>query len=161
MQLSRWGLGLGPSKAFRFIRKTNKHNWKVIRRDLFYLLDYVTRRSEKSRFKKKMVRRQIGKKFRRTFVCQILNIYNYGVIWFHQNIVTCKYYSSSENCSILWSISPCLFFFLPPAYAVEVMFSSRLCVCVCVCVSVCLGYNFWTSWHRNFIFGMMVHLDHI
>ena len=30
---------------------------------------------------------------------------------------------------------------LPPAYAVEVMFSSCLCVCVCVCVcvSVCLS----------------------
>ena len=27
--------------------------------------------------------------------------------------------------------------FLPPAYAIEVMFSS--CVCVCVCVSVCLS----------------------
>ena len=32
-------------------------------------------------------------------------------------------------------------FMLPPAYAVEVMFSSCLCVCVCVCVclSVCLS----------------------
>ena len=29
---------------------------------------------------------------------------------------------------------------LPPAYAIEVMFSSFLCVCVCVCAS--LGYNF-------------------
>ena len=30
-----------------------------------------------------------------------------------------------------------LSFFSPPAYAVEVMFSS--CLCVCVCVSVCLS----------------------
>ena len=40
-----------------------------------------------------------------------------------------------------------------------------MCVCVCVCLSVCLcvcsGYNFWTIWHRNFIFGVMVHLDNI
>ena len=35
-----------------------------IRRDLFYLLDYVTRRSEKLRFvTKKMVQRQIGNRF--------------------------------------------------------------------------------------------------
>ena len=34
-----------------------------LRRDLFYLLDYVTRRSEKLRFKKKLVQRQIGEKF--------------------------------------------------------------------------------------------------
>ena len=32
---------------------------------------------------------------------------------------------------------------------------------MCVCVFVCLGYNFWNSWHRNFIFGMVLHLDHI
>ena len=33
---------------------------------------------------------------------------------------------------------------LPPAYAVEVMFSSCLCVCLCMCVCVCVcsGYNF-------------------
>ena len=36
-----------------------------------------------------------------------------------------------------------------------------LSVCVSVCVSVCWGYNFWTAWHRNFIFGMQVHLDYI
>ena len=40
---------------------------------------------------------------------------------------------------------------------VMTMFSS----CVCVCLSLCLGYNFWMSWHKNFIFGMVVHLDHI
>ena len=54
---------------------------------------------------------------------------------------------------------------LSSAYAVEVMFSSCLCVCVCVCVCLsvcfCLGYNFWTRWHENFIFGMVVHLDQI
>ena len=26
---------------------------------------------------------------------------------------------------------------------------------------VCVGYNFWMSWHRNFIFGMVLHLDHM
>ena len=54
------------------------------------------------------------------------------------------------------------------------IFTSRVCgrgnvfivsVCLCVflsvCLSVCSGYNFWTNWHRNFIFGMMVHLTHI
>ena len=60
---------------------------------------------------------------------------------------------------------------LPPVYAVEVMFSSCLCVClsvslsvclsVCLHVCVCLGYNIWSSWHRNFIFGVVVHLDNI
>ena len=29
--------------------------------------------------------------------------------------------------------------FLPPAYAVEVMFSLCLCVCLCVCLPVCLS----------------------
>ena len=58
---------------------------------------------------------------------------------------------------VFWFLSA----LLPPAYAVEVMFSSCLCVCVSVCLCVCLGYNFWTSWHRNFIFGMVLHLDHI
>ena len=28
-------------------------------------------------------------------------------------------------------------------------------------VCVCSGYNFLTGWHRNFIFGMVLHLDHI
>ena len=41
----------------------------------------------------------------------------------------------------------------------KVMFS--YCLCVSVCLSVCLGYNFWMPWHRNFIFGMVVHLDNI
>ena len=36
-----------------------------------------------------------------------------------------------------------------------------LSVCPCVCVSIFSGYNFWTHWYRNFIFGMQVHLDHI
>ena len=40
-----------------------------------------------------------------------------------------------------------------------------VCLCVflgmCVCLSVCSGYNFWMSWHRNFIFGVVLHLDHI
>ena len=36
-----------------------------------------------------------------------------------------------------------------------------LCLCVCVCVSICSGYNFLMGWHRNFIFGMVLHLDHI
>ena len=46
---------------------------------------------------------------------------------------------------------------------VSVCLSMCVCVCVClsVCLSVCSGYNFWTSWHRNFIFGMALHLDHI
>ena len=35
----------------------------------------------------------------------------------------------------------------------KVMFSYCLCVC--------LGYNFWIPWHRNFIFDMVVHLDNI
>ena len=26
-----------------------------------------------------------------------------------------------------------------------------VCVCLSVCLSVCSGYNFWTSWHINFI----------
>ena len=83
-----------------------------VRRDLFYLLDYVTHRSEKSRFEKKKVRRQIGKKFpniRHTvvpvkkivmlLVCQILNICNYEVLFglIYQKMVTCKCYPSSEN----------------------------------------------------------------
>ena len=41
----------------------------------------------------------------------------------------------------------------------HVCLSVCLSVCLCVCVSVCSGYNFWTTWHRNFIFGMQVHLD--
>ena len=34
------------------------------------------------------------------------------------------------------------------------MFSWCVCVSlsICLCVSVCSGYNFWSSWHRNFIF---------
>ena len=32
---------------------------------------------------------------------------------------------------------------------------------VSVCLCVCWGYNFWTSWHRNFIFGIVLHLGHI
>ena len=34
-------------------------------------------------------------------------------------------------------------------------------VCVSVCVSVCSGYNFWTASHEDFIFSILVHLDHI
>ena len=34
-------------------------------------------------------------------------------------------------------------------------------VCVSVCVFACSGYNFWSHWHRNIIFGMVVDLDHI
>ena len=41
---------------------------------------------------------------------------------------------------------------LPPAYAVEVMF---FVLSVCMCLSV-RTINFWTNWHRNFIFGMVV-----
>ena len=73
-----------------------------IRRHLFYLLDYVTRQSEKLRFakkkkKKKKVRRQIGKKFlleayfgssfkKKTFIlliCQIFYKYNTKVLSEH------------------------------------------------------------------------------
>ena len=41
--------------------------------------------------------------------------------------------------------------------------SSRDClaVCLCVCVYICSGYNFLTSSHRNFIFGIQIHLYHI
>ena len=46
---------------------------------------------------------------------------------------------------------------LPPAYAVRLCFHI---VCPFVCLSVCTDYNFWMLWHRNFIFGMVVHLDH-
>ena len=44
---------------------------------------------------------------------------------------------------------------------VFVCVSVCLSVCLSVCVPVCTGYNFWTPWHRNFIFGMQLHLDHI
>ena len=43
----------------------------------------------------------------------------------------------------------------------------RICLSVClsihlsVCLSVCSDYNFLTASHRNFIFGMEVHCDHI
>ena len=43
----------------------------------------------------------------------------------------------------------------------SVCVSVCLSVCVSVCVSVCSGYNFWTAWHKNFILGMQVYLDHI
>ena len=65
-----------------------------LRRELFYLLDYITRRSEKFRFvKEKMVQRQIGDKFsdigilfaplNKTLllISQILNINNYKVLF--------------------------------------------------------------------------------
>ena len=67
-----------------------------------------------------------------------------------------------------------LFFFLPPAYAVEVMFR-RVCVyihvcvcvcvvCVCMCLSVCLSV--WATIFEAIdvetsFFGMVLHLDHI
>ena len=44
--------------------------------------------------------------------------------------------------------------FLPPVYAVEVMFSSCLCgclcvyVCLCVCVYVCVCVCLWCQGHR-------------
>ena len=36
-----------------------------------------------------------------------------------------------------------------------------MCQSVCLCVCVCSGYNFWTSWYRDFIFGVVIHLDNI
>ena len=33
-----------------------------------------------------------------------------------------------------------------------------VCVYVFVCLCVCSGYNFWTPWHWNFIFGTKVFL---
>ena len=44
-----------------------------------------------------------------------------------------------------------------PSVCLSVCLSVRLSVCL----SVCSDYNFWTASHRNFIFGMEVHLDHI
>ena len=34
-------------------------------------------------------------------------------------------------------------------------------VCVSVYLSLCLGYKFWLIWHRNFIFDMVLHPDHL
>ena len=85
-------LGIFRNKPSRKIEKRSGPLY--IRRDLFYLLDYITHRSEKSRFEKK-----IGSdtnwweisKFRHTFiplknvmllVCQILNICKlWSVVW--------------------------------------------------------------------------------
>ena len=39
-------------------------------------------------------------------------------------------------------------------------FQSCLSVCLCVCVSICSEYNFWTTSHRDFIFGMQVKLEY-
>ena len=54
---------------------------------------------------------------------------------------------------------------LPPAYVgryVGNIFSHvYLFVCLSVRPSISSGYNFWTPSHRNFIFGMKVHLCHI
>ena len=44
---------------------------------------------------------------------------------------------------------------------------SHVCLCVClsmclsVCVYTCSGYNLWTPSHRNFIFGIQMHLYNI
>ena len=37
--------------------------------------------------------------------------------------------------------------------------SLYVCVCPSVCIYVCLGYNFWNSRYRNFIFGIEVHVS--
>ena len=41
--------------------------------------------------------------------------------------------------------------------------SVYVCVCtgVCVCLCYCLGYNFWSSLHRNFIFDFDVNFDKV
>ena len=82
--------------------KLNQLIFFLLGETLFYLLDYVTLRSEK-----KMGWRQIGEKFPTVgmllfpwkyvmlLFCQIVNICNYEVLFDKKKKVTCKYYSSS------------------------------------------------------------------
>ena len=41
------------------------------------------------------------------------------------------------------------------------VFVLSVCLSVSVYACVCLGYKFWNAWPRNFIFGLIIHLDHI
>ena len=64
-------------------------------------------------------------------------------------------------CYYVWTVTPVL---LPPAYAVEVMFSSCLCVCVSVCLSVCVSVQAITFEPVDIetsFFGVVVHIDNI
>ena len=56
----------------------------------------------------------------------------------HWVMVICECFMSLYLPQILWSLE---LQYLPPAYAIEVIFSSCLCVCVCVCVwlSLCVS----------------------
>ena len=70
--------------------------------------------------------------------------------------------SGKSVALVKYIIMYCNFSVFPYLATVQVaIFTSRVCsrgiifvVCVCVCLSVCLclfvclGYNFWTSWHR-------------
>ena len=68
------------------------------------------------------------------------------------------------TATTVYQRTPCKRNSLPSAYAVEVMFSSCVCVFVCVCVSVCLsvhaitfeGVDIETSF-----FGMVLDRDNI
>ena len=79
-----------------------------IRRDLFYLLDYVIRRSEKSRFekkkKKKLVRRQIDDKFPNTGILLFpwKNVMLLFVKFLTYVIMQCYLIKKSSLANITW-----------------------------------------------------------
>ena len=125
-----------------------------IRRYLFYLLYYVTRRSEKSRLKK-MVQGQIGEKCPNVgillfpwkkfmlLVCQILNICNYEVLFglIYQKLVTCR--ASSSYFFLFFSA----FSYFSYILAISSYFSYFLAIFHLTCISCISFRGFFSAFH--------------